>query len=107
MFNYAKQVLSVIATEIEKQRGYDIQKYVMIIDSKKDGLFFILNDETEKLPLHEPALYNGIKTYVESDIPKGWYLEYAIISYNKGGISELGLHTVNEAGEKQSSKTNI
>lgn len=99
---YAVQVLQVVADEIEKQRGYFISKYVMIYTAKEHALKFQLNDETEKLPLNEPALADGIKSYIETEIPAGYTLDFALIFFDREKGCQLTINIENPEGEKKS-----
>lgn len=102
-----KQVLGVLASEIEKQKGYTIHKFVMIYTAKDHSILFQLNDDPEKLPLNEPSLADGIKMYVGENVPEDWELEYALVFYNVNGVCHLGIHMINHEGEKRSEKISI
>jgi hypothetical protein len=99
LFN-PRQVLGVIATEIEKQKLIPIEKYVMIYDGKEHAVKFQLNDDPQKLPLDNPALADGIKMYVGENVPAGHILDYAILFYHKEQACTLGIHATGPEGQK-------
>jgi len=105
--NYATQILGVIADEIEKQKGFYVEKYIMIYTAKNHAIEFKLNDTPERLPLDNPALADGIKTYIAANIPNGWELEFAFLFFNRNLSCEMSVHFVNDKVERKSEKTKL
>lgn len=106
LFN-PKQVLVIIANDIEKQTKIYITKYVMIYDSKRHLVSFRLNDEKNQRPLNEPALADGIRAYISTHVQDGFTLEYAFIFFHRNSECKLAIHLIDANGNKSNEEINL
>jgi len=91
------QLLGVICAQLETTLKRDIEKYVMIFDCKNNTVEFKIDNDEKRIPYDEPALADGIRAYLESEVktPNVKVL-YGFIFYDKVKGARIDLHLMDE-----------